>query len=218
MSSGTHFRVYLPRIIIAGLVLAFILAVVLVVRHFLEQQPEKAERKIQPITLLKPPPPPPPPPKVEKPPEPEVKEKIEEPEPEQEPEPETPPDEAPARDLGLDADASAGSDGFGLVARKGGTGLFGGGNPYAWYGNMLKTQIVNLLSGKDELRRKGYSAVVKLWLRQDGSVERVELSRGSNDADIDDLLQRQLAKLDKVAESPPPGMPQPVRLKISSRI
>jgi protein TonB len=110
-------------------------------------------------------------------------EKIKEPEPE--PEPEPMPDEAPARDLGLDADGSAGSDGFGLAARKGGTGLFGGGNPFAWYGGIIKNDIVNLLSNYEQLRRKGYTAIVKIWLRTDGSIERFELSRGSNDAEID---------------------------------
>jgi protein TonB len=118
----------------------------------------------------------------------------------------------------VDAEGTAGSDGFGLAARKGGTGLFGGGNPYAWYGGIVKNQLVNILSGHDELRRKGYTAIVKIWLKSDGSVERVELSRGSNDAEIDDILTRTLNKLTRVAEAPPPGMQQPIKLKITSRI
>jgi len=219
MSQKKSLRVYIPRIIGGLIGSLLIFYVVKVIVGFIEQKPTKTEKKIQPITLLKPPPPPPPPPKVEKPPEPEIKEKIETPQEEPEPMPESPPDEAPARDLGLDAEGTAGSDGFGLAARKGGNGLFGGGgNPYGWYGGLIKNGIFNLLNGQEELRRKGYTAIVKVWLKADGSVERVELAKGSNDADIDELLTRQLNKFDKVAEPPPPGMQQPIKIKISSRI
>lgn len=219
MSQKKNLRVYIPRIIGGLIGSLLIFYVVKVIIGFIDQKPTKSEKKIQPITLLKPPPPPPPPPKVEKPPEPEIKEKIETPQEEPEPMPESPPDEAPARDLGLDAEGTAGSDGFGLAARKGGNGLFGGGgNPYAWYGGLIKNGMLNILSSHEELRRKGYTAIVKVWLKADGSVERVELSKGSNDADIDELLTRLLNKFDKVAEPPPPGMQQPVKIKISSRI
>lgn len=219
MSQKKHWRVYIPRVIGVLLAALAIFYIVKVIMEFIDQKPTKNEKKIQPITLLKPPPPPPPPPKVEKPPEPEIKEKIEEPEPEPEPMPEEAQDEAPAKDLGLDAEGTAGSDGFGLAARKGGNGLFGGGgNPYAWYGGLIKNGVLNLLSSHEELRRKGYTAIVKVWIKADGSVERVELVKGSNDGDIDELLGRLLNKFDKVAEPPPPGMQQPVKLKISSRI
>ncbi|CAG1022871.1 hypothetical protein MTYM_02045 [Methylococcales bacterium] len=219
MSEKKHFRVYVPRVIGGLLAALAVFYIVKVIVDFIDKKPAKSEKKIQPITLMKPPPPPPPPPKVEKPPEPEIKEKIEEPEPEPEPMPESPPDEAPARDLGLDAEGTAGSDGFGLAARKGGNGLFGGGgNPYARYDGLVSKGILNLLSSHEELRRKGYTAIVKVWLKADGSVERVEFTKGSNDADIDELISRLLNKFDKVAEAPPPGMQQPIKLKISSRI
>lgn len=218
MSQKKHLRVYVPRVIGGLLVVLAIYYVVKVIVGFINEKPAKSEKKIQPITLMKPPPPPPPPPKVEKPPEPEIKEKIEEPDPEPEPMPDTPPDEAPARDLGLDAEGTAGSDGFGLAARKGGNGLFGGGNPFAYYGGLVKNDILKELNGHDELRRKGYTAIVKVWLKADGAVERIELTKGSNDAAIDEILSRSLDKLKKVAEPPPPGMQQPIKLKISSRV
>lgn len=140
-----------------------------------------------------------------------------------EPEPEEIPDvadEAPPGDLGLDAEGSAGADGFGLAARKGGKGLLGGGggNPFAWYGNIIKNDILELLSDKEELRRKGYTAIIKLWVKADGSIERFELARGSNDPAIDDLLANMLGKYKKINEPLPPGMEQPIKLKITSRI
>jgi protein TonB len=220
MSAKKTWRAYLPTII--GVLLAITLGgyVVKVIMDFVNERPVKSEKKIQPITLLKPPPPPPPPPKVEKPPEPEIKEKMEEPEPQNEPEPENQPDEAPPRDLGLDADGAAGSDGFGLAARKGGNGLFGGGsgNPYAWYGSIIKNDIVSLLNNYEKLRSKGYTAIVKIWLRTDGSVERFELARGSNDPEIDQLLETAMNKYKRVNETPPAGMKLPIKLKITSRV
>ena len=196
-----------------------ILYVVKIIGRFIDEQPVKHEKKIQPITILKPPPPPPPPPKIEKPPEPEVQEKIEEVEkPEPEPLPDVP-DIKPEADTGLDAEGTAGSDAFGLVGRKGGRGLLGGGggSPYLWYAGTIKNSLEDIFSGHDELRKKKYSAVVKIWLSPDGSVTRYELARGSNDPDIDELLNKLMAKFRKANEAPPVGMPQPVKLKISTR-
>jgi protein TonB len=216
MSGKKHFRVYIPRIIGGLLAIGAIVFVVKLITGFVEDKP-KNEKKIQPITLLKPPPPPPPPPKIETPPPPEIKQQIDEPQPDPEPLPDTP-DDAPARDLGLDAEGTAGSDAFGLAARKGGTGMFGGGDPHVHYGNMVKNDIVQLLAGHDELRRKSYSAVVKIWLKSDGSMDRFELSKGSNDAGIDEILTQVLEKYKKAGEPLPPGLPQPIKFKISSRV
>ena len=220
MSNNKHFRVYIPKIIGGLIILVALVYVVKVIGGFLGEKPAKHEKKIQPITLFKPPPPPPPPPpKVEQPPEPEVQEKIEQPEPDPEPLPDVP-DEKPAADTGLDAEGTAGTDAFGMVGRKGGKGLLGGGggSPFAWYAGTIKDSLVVILSEHDDLRRKSYSAVVKIWLNPDGSVSRFELSRGSNDPDIDKLLNKLLAKFKKAKEAPPPGMEQPVKLKISSRL
>lgn len=214
-----HFRVYLPAII-GSLILS--VSIVLIVRFIMdmESKPVKKERKIQAITLTQPPPPPPPPPKIEKIPEPEP-EQIEE-QVEQEPE-EIPDvaDEAPPGDLGLDAEGTAGSDSFGLAARKGGRGLLGGGgegSPFAWYGNIIKNDILDILDDREDLRKKGYTAIVKLWINPDGSVNRFELARGSNDSEIDNLLAGLINKYRNVNEIPPPGMEQPIKLKITSRI
>lgn len=216
-----HFRVYLPTII-GGLIVLVIAVFIIRAISNIEDKPEKKERTIQKITLTKPPPPPPPPPKVEKPPEPEIEEQVEK-APEPEPEPEPLPDvaEPPPGDLGLDAEGSAGSDGFGLAARKGGKGLLGGGaggDPFAWYGGIIKSDILEILSEHDALREKGYTAIIKLWLAPDGTVQRFELAKGSNDPDIDQLINTLLSKYRKVNEPLPPGMEQPVKLRITSRL
>jgi protein TonB len=216
MSNKKHFRVYLPKIIGGIILLVAIFYVVKIIGDFASEKPVKHEKKIMPIALFKPPPPPPPPPKVEKIPEPEV-EKIEEPEPDPEPLPDVP-DQQPAADTGLDAEGTAGSDAFGLVGRKGGRGLLGGGNPNAWYAGTIKDSLVDILTEHDELRRKSYSAVIKFWISPDGTVSRYEMSRGSNDPDIDKLLHKLISQFKKTKDVPPPGMEQPVKLKISSRL
>ena len=217
--SSRRFRRYVP-VLIGGLILMASIALGMHLIKKMENKPGKKERKIQTVTLAPPPPPPPPPPKIEKPPEPEPEQKIEE---QAEPEPEKLPDvpeQAPPRDLGLDAEGSAGSDGFGLAARKGGQGLFGGGsgNPFAWYGNLIKHDLVALLSGKDDLRRKGYTAVLKLWVEADGSIKHFELAKGSNDENIDKLLGQVIAQYQRINEPPPPGLEQPIKLKITSNL
>jgi periplasmic protein TonB len=224
MAQKKHFRVYLPRILGGVVLFAVIGYMIYFVVNLKGDKTDKKEKKPQQVTLVKPPPPPPPPPKVEKPPEP-PKEKIEEPVPEPEPEPEEPvPDveEAPpGEDLGLDAEGGAGSDGFGLVGRKGGRGLFGGGgggSPFARYGKMAANEIREVLSENEKLRRKGYTAVGKLWLEPDGTVKKIELARGSNDSDIDELLVRTLNKLKKINEPPPSTMEQPIKFKITVRL
>jgi periplasmic protein TonB len=214
MTAKQHFRAYLPSIA-GGLLIIMVIGLIIYFISNIKEKPEKKERKIQAISLSKPPPPPPPPPKVEKLPEPEPEQKIEE---QPEPEPEEIPDvadEAPPGDLGLDAEGTAGADGFGLAARKGGKGLFGSGNPFAWYGNTLKNDIMNLLSDKEVLRRKDYTAIIKLWVEADGSIKRVELAKGTNDAEIDALITKEIGKY-KTKNPPPPGMEQPIKLKIKS--
>jgi periplasmic protein TonB len=213
MTATRHFRSYLPSIA-GGLILLIVIGLIVYFISNIKEKPAKKERKIQAISLTKPPPPPPPPPKVEKPPEPEPEQKIEQPEPEPEEIPDVA-DEAPPGDLGLDAEGTAGSDGFGLAARKGGKGLFGGGNPFAWYGNAVKNDITALLADKDSLRRKDYTAIIKLWVEADGSIKRVELAKGTNDAEIDALLTKEISKY-KSNEPPPPGLEQPIKLKIKS--
>ncbi|MDD5125006.1 TonB C-terminal domain-containing protein [Methylovulum sp.] len=219
MTKKKHLRVYLPTIL-GGIFLLAVTVLIIDAISNIEEKPDKKERKVQKITLTKPPPPPPPPPKVEKPPEPEVENKIDQ---APEPEPEEMPDvadEPPPGDLGLDAEGSAGSDGFGLAARKGGKGLLGGGgnDPYAWYGGIIKNDILDILSEHEELRRKGYTAIIKLWVDIDGSIKRFELAKGSNDSEIDELINQLLNRYKKVNEPLPPGMEQPIKLRITSRI
>jgi protein TonB len=207
---------YLPALIGAALAILIGVAVYLVQGMF--EKPAQTKKQIQQISIVQPPPPPPPPPEIKPPPPPEVKEeKIEEPE----PEPETPEPEAPpaSEDLGVDAEGGAGSDGFGLVGKKGGRGLIGGGgNAFIYYGQQMQREIADALQRSlgDAARAKKYAVVANIWIAPDGALSRAELSGASGDAAVDAALREALAGLRLRLPAPPPGMPQPVKIRIRS--
>lgn len=173
---------------------------------------KKVEQKkvVQQITLVAPPPPPPPP---EPEPEPEVEEPIEEPV--DESLPDEPMDDSPSQDLGLDADGSAGGDGFGLLARKGGSGLLGGGSSYAVE---VQTAITDLLSEDEQLRHQGYQAVLKLWIDERGRLQRYEIQQREGNPKVKGILQTALANITSFENPPPIEMPQPIKLRIKSQL
>lgn len=208
---------HIPKIVGTLVVVAVSGLMVYFVKGFLDAPATPPKKGPQQITLLTPPPPPPP---LEKPPEPEVEEvKIEEPEPLDEM-PEEAADEAPAgEELGVDAEGGAGGDGFGLIGRKGGRGLLdGAGNPFMYYASQLQRQIEDALLDAEDVRRKSYSVKVVVWLKPDGRVLRAELESSSGSVDIDTSLVQAITGVRTTSQSPPPGMPQPIRMRISSRL
>ncbi len=211
----------LPVLIGLGLSLLVILVIFLLKDTF--DKPAQRKKVVQQITMITPPPPPPPPPPEEKPPEPE----IEEPEPEPEVEPEPAPEESnePAgEELGLDADGSAGSDGFGLAARKGGRSLLGGGPGSAvlWYGGQVRKQLEDSLQkllAESTALKTGYSVTIDVWVDTAGRISRSRLNRGSGNADVDQALRNALNMISaSVGQAPPENMPQPIHIKLTSRI
>jgi protein TonB len=209
-------RAYAPIAGISAAVVAVVGLLVWFVASSMDEPMVATKKTVQQVTIIKPPPPPdtPPPP----PPPPEEKVEVDEPE----PEPEVADnDEPPVGDqLGLDADGAAGGDAFGLLARKGGRDLLaGGGNGrYALYSGVLKGDLVRKLSEIRDIRKDRYNVSVRLWLAPDGRVERYTLVGTTGKPDLDRDLRAALDSLDRVSERPPDGLPQPVRLRIVSRI
>ena len=173
---------------------------------------------IQQISLVQPPPPPPPPPKMEEPPPPEMEE-VEVPEPEPEPvaDNSAADEPLPGDELGLDADGVAGADGFGLRAKKGGRGLIGNGDPNRWYAGVIQSDLQSWLAEIEDIRKGRYAAVVKIWIADDGAVEGAELEQSTGDSGLDAAIERALSAGFRISRSPPNDMPQPVRLRITSR-
>ncbi|MBM4228914.1 MAG: TonB-dependent receptor [Gammaproteobacteria bacterium] len=180
-----------------------------------ELAPPPKEQQIIVMPRAEPPPPPPPPPEQPPPPE---EEKVEEPVPEEEPTPEPDAaDDAPAGDdLGVDAEGSGSGDGFGLVGKKGGRGLIGGGDSNRWYAGIVQQDLQRRLMESDAARKAKYAVIIRLWFNPDGAVSRYELAGSTGDAESEQALRAVLAKL-RLDRPPPENMPQPMKLRIVSR-
>jgi protein TonB len=193
----------------------------LVLRSFLAVPPGKSSG-VHNIALIKQPPPPPPKP-PEKPPEPpKIKEEVKLDQPKSEPKPQEPKaaDEKPASDkpLGVDADATAGSDGFGLAASKGGRdllGAVGGGGGGAYYSGLLQRQFFEALSRNRKILHDEFRVVVKIWLADDGRVTKADIVNGSGNQQVDELIQVTLLEMAPLRDVPPASM-RPIQLRLSN--
>jgi protein TonB len=205
---------YLPVVVLGTLVLLAGGGTFWLVRSFLDSAPAPQKKVAQEIRIIRPPPPP----ELEPPPPPPPEEEVDIPEPE---EPIEQPDSdpaAPAEQLGLDADGTAGGDGFGLVARKGGRDLLAsGGSAYSWYAGLLKNEILDQLQDEKRARTGSFSVLVRVWVRQDGTIERIRLAQSSGDQERDQAIEQALARIGRISQAPPADMPQPVSLRIVSR-
>jgi protein TonB len=218
MTSRSHYKRYLPHAVGGVVVLGVLGGLLAFINHMLNADTSIGKKTVQQITLLQPPPPPPPPPKVEEPPpEPEVVEE-ETPEPDPQEADASADDVPPGADLGLDADGGAGGDAFGLVGRKGGRDLIGGaGSRLAWYSKVLQRDISDQLAEVECLRKRPYTAVLDLWLKADGAVERVVQSGSSGNADTDACLRTASKEIRRISEQPPEEAVNPVRVRVTSR-
>ncbi|MFM2290088.1 MAG: hypothetical protein RL684_3231 [Pseudomonadota bacterium] len=197
--------------VIAGAaIVVALLAVWYWASSMMSAKPKKIRQVPQVVQLIRPPqdtPPPPPPPP----------EKVEEPLPQDQPTPDQTPD-APSQPLGIDADASAGSDAFGLAARRGGADLLGTGTAiFGRYTSLVKEAIQDALGDEDGARHGNYSAIVRVWLADDGSVQRALLVQGTGRREVDKAIEQALLHVHRIAEAPPLEMPQPIILKVVSK-
>jgi len=213
---SNRIRSVLPAVGLA----ATVLALVLVISGLLSTA-GGPKRRVLDVSLVPEVPPIEKPP--QKPPEPEVrKEQIKLPEAEPPPQA-AKPERPPASDrLGLDTDKTGSADGFGLEAHKGGRdvtlGEGGGlGRPdIRWYVGVLQDHFNEELNKNQQLREAGYRAELRVWLAESGSVQRVELVRGTGDHKIDELLRQALSAMSPLPRPPPADMAQPVRIRITS--
>ena len=206
-------RRYVP-IVLLGLSVALIGAgTFAMMRSFLKSAPNTPKQVIQEVHLIRPPPPPP---DLPPPPPPPPEEKVNVPEPK--PDPTQSNDPPPGQQLGLDADASAGGDAFGLLANKGGRDLLTtGGSAFSWYAGLLKDQILSQLNADAAARKGEYSLVVQVWVGSDGTINRVRVAQGSGDRTRDQAIEQALSRLSRLNQAPPADMPEPINLRIVSR-
>ena len=204
---------FLPLIIGTVAVTSVGVGAIAFVRSFLHSTPAPAKQVVQQIQLIRPPPPPPDLP----PPPPPPEEKVDVPDPQEKPDPTPSNEPPPGEQLGLDAEGSAGGDEFGLAARKGGRDLLAsGGSAYAWYAGLLKTQILDQLNSEKHARSGSYSVVVRVWIRNDGTVDRVRIDQSSGNRERDQAIEAAVSRISRLPQAPPTDMPSPISLRIVS--
>lgn len=197
-----------------------------------DKAPEKPRKTAHVKLLPDTPPPPPPPPKPEdRPPPPKADAK---PTPQDVPKPV----DAPPQAAALKSDEAAGNGpGNGLTAgavekdyagEKIGTAPTVGGNgggesaanrlAYTAYANATTKALNEFLARDKAIKQRDYRVHVALWLSASGGLQRVELTDSSGDADTDEALRAALARFPGSTNTPPPRLPQPLRLRVSNRM
>ena len=139
-------------------------------------------------------------------------------------------DDTPAgSDLGVDAEGSAGSDGFGLVGKKGGRSILAGGGGFGKGSLLAKfsgyTQIVTMELRKKVMKRldeeggipRGkLQAVVRVSVDGDGKIRDYRIVGSSGNSKMDDAIIQSLRSF-RVSEAPPEGMPKTMDIRIVSQ-
>jgi protein TonB len=184
------------------------------VRSFVTSAAPPAKRIVQEIHLIRPPPPPP---DAPPPPPPPPDEKVDIPDPQDKPDP-TPNDEPPpAANLGLDAEGGAGGDAFGLVGRKGGRDLIGsGGNAVSWYATMVSKEIMEKLGSIAGAHKRPYKVAARVWLRDDGTVERIKLIQSTGDHEQDEVIEGSGSTMGRMEQAPPAEWANPMTVQLVS--
>lgn len=180
------------------------------------------KKAITTIKLLPDTPPPPPPPPKE-PPKEQPKEQPKEVKEIQQPKPEQTP---PAEVLKMEGAAGDGPSPFAAGAvnseyKGGDVGTTIGGKKgmaaYAWYTSQVKAGIEESLAADKDLSTAQYRLVVFLWIGRDGHIERAELQASSNNVKTDESIKKVLMTKTAGLGPPPEDMPQPIKLRITSK-
>jgi periplasmic protein TonB len=203
---------YVPALVAGVAIVGLIGGGVFWLRGFLGTEVAPSKKIVQEVRIVRPPPPP----ETEPPPPPPPEEEVDLPEPEEMPTPsEEPP---PGEQLGIDAEGAGAGDGFGLVGRPGGRDLLAtGGSVFAWYGGVVKNEILDRLGDEPKVRSGSYSVAVRIWVDHNGAIQRANLVGSSGNKERDEAIERVLGQMTRVSQPPPTNMPQPINLRIVSR-
>jgi protein TonB len=58
---------------------------------------------------------------------------------------------------------------------------------------------------------------VKVWIDARGQISRIALADTTGDAKVDELVKDVLQNLRALREAPPADMPQPIKIRVTSR-
>jgi periplasmic protein TonB len=213
-------KVWLKRIAIGVIALLVLAAIGYGVKSLMSggsAQPKKQKTTIKLLPDTPPPPPPPPkePPK-EQPKEQPKEIKVEQPKPAEAP---------PAENIKMEGPAGDGPSPFqaGAVSNdyKGGdvsTKIGGdGGAKFNWYAGVLKSQIEDALEKSKEKINGKYKIIVTVWMSPSGKVDKADLMGADVTAEIEKTIKDALENMPAIREPMPENMPQPIKLRITSR-
>ncbi len=216
-SSG---KVWLKRVAIALIALLVLGGIGYGLKSLMSGSNEPRTKAKTTIKLLPDTPPPPPPPPKE-PPKEQLKEqpkeiKVEQPKPVEAP---------PVESLKMEGAAGDGPSPFaaGAVNNEysgGDVSTIGGGpnkNQFAWYTGLIKEKIEDAISKDKELASGSYKVIVKVWVAANGRIQKYELVSSTGDTEKDVLVKKALDEMPPLSEAPPRDMPQPIKLRVTSR-
>jgi TonB family protein len=231
MSAKEQIKPSPPWVLIAAFI-AFLGVSAYVIKVSMEDDGPRRKNNTATVTLLKPPPPPvikEKPPELQQPKEVPKKEEFIDTEQNEEPRNANSDDSTPAGDtLGVDADGGAGSDGFGLVGKKGGRSILAGGgsgqvsllNKFAGYTYKVTTEIkkkvMKRLDEEGGIPRGRLQAVVRVTVDDDGRVIDFRLTGSSGNSKMDQAVIDSLHSC-RISEPPPETMPRTMSIKIISQ-
>ncbi|HYA43042.1 MAG TPA: TonB C-terminal domain-containing protein [Syntrophobacteraceae bacterium] len=136
------------------------------------------------------------------------------------------PDEKPGgRQLGLDAEGTAGSDAFGLIGKKGGVELIGsgegGGANYGEYGRTLEDdlnrKVRKRLEANGGIPKGNLTLMVQIEVDRRGRITRFRIISASGNSRLDGAVRDTLKHEGAITQAPPEGMPRGVNIRISSQ-
>ncbi|HET6516152.1 MAG TPA: TonB C-terminal domain-containing protein [Thermodesulfovibrionales bacterium] len=218
-----------------GLMVVIIGAAVYIVKGVLSGDSPQKKSNLTTVTLLKPPPPL----QIkEKPPEPEQfkeqkKEEIFTEAPQDVSQRPGDQDSTPAGDnLGVDAEGTAGGDAFGLVGKKGGKSLIGGGGTDGGLGKLslltkfsgytrlveaeVRKKVMKRLDEEGGIPKGKLQAVARVSVDGKGVIVSYRIIGSSGDHRMDEAINKAL-NYAKISEPPPDGMPRTMVIKITSQ-
>ncbi len=137
-------------------------------------------------------------------------------------------DKPVSKQLGLDAEGTAGGDSFGLIGNKGGSGLIGGGeggggggSPFGRYGRLieddLNRRIKKRLEANGGIPKGNLKLMVQLDVDKQGRIIRFRIISSSGDTRLDGAVKDTLKHDGVITQAPPEGMPGGVNIRISSQ-
>lgn len=81
----------------------------------------------------------------------------------------------------------------------------------------MNSAFQDALAREQALKDKTYRVVVKVWIDTSGKVARIALIDKTGDSKVDELLEDVLQNLKALREGPPADMPQPLKIRVTSR-